>query len=277
MPEVIQRPRLVAFKLQCNDNINAGHFRFQPLNGKRSSMAPSLRPMSTFFSIHTSLLPFISKPSISKQKFITKRLEDHHHLPSPVKISRRDAALLSFLALVPLLSQPSPALAFSIGISGPKDWLKEQKRKSSKFLLAPIDASREILRSAYLLLTANELEHTDKELEEVQGLLRSAARDCVPQERNSFVAFQANTGVEVCTFRLIVKNASSLLDKKDPTKLEAEAMLDDLIRSFTSLNGLANEPDIQAASSRKKVADALMNTISSLNKFEERVKDCLEV
>ena len=34
-------------------------------------------------------------------------------------------------------------------------------------------------------------------MEEVQRLLSSAARDCVPEERNSFVSFQANTGVEV--------------------------------------------------------------------------------
>jgi hypothetical protein len=34
----------------------------------------------------------------------------------------------------------------------------------------------------------------------------------------------------VCTFRLIVKNAASLLGKKDPVKLEAEALLDNLIR-----------------------------------------------
>lgn len=35
---------------------------------------------------------------------------------------------------------------------------------------------------------------------------------------------------QVCTFRLIVKNAASLLGKKDPVKLEAEALLDNLIR-----------------------------------------------
>lgn len=108
-------------------------------------------------------------------------------------------------------------------------------------------------------------------------MFRSAARDCVPQERNSFVAFQANTGVEVCTFRLIVKNASSLLDNKDPAKLQAEAILDDLIRSFASLNGLAGDTAIELSSRREKLADALMDTISSLNKFEQGIKDCLEV
>lgn len=41
-------------------------------------------------------------------------------------------------------------------------------------------------------------DYSDKDMEEIQSLLRSAARDCVPGERNSFVAFQAKTGVEVC-------------------------------------------------------------------------------
>lgn len=220
--------------------------------------------MATAASASLSLLP--PKPQISSKRHENQRRLLLH------KLSRRDAALLSFLALVP----SAPASAFSVGISGPKDWLKDQKKKTAKYILAPIDASREILRSVYLLLTDSQPEFKEEKLEEVQRLLKSAARDCVPQDRNSFVAFQANTGVEVCTFRLIVKNAASLLDKKDPAKLEAEAILDDLIRSFTSLDGLANEANVQLASDRQKVADALMNTISSLDKFEQGVKDCLE-
>ncbi|KAA8537627.1 hypothetical protein F0562_027235 [Nyssa sinensis] len=196
-----------------------------------------------------------------------------------IDVSRRETALLSIIALFPSLFFPASATAFSIGISGPKDWLREQKKKASKFLLAPIDASRNSLRAAYLSLTTtnNNSDFAVKDLEEIQTLIRSAVRDCVPQERNSFVTFQASTGVEVCTFRLVVKNASSLLDDKDPVKLEAEADLSELIRSFTSLNGMANQADIQLPSSRQKVADALMNTISSLDKFEQGIKDCLEI
>jgi len=33
--------------------------------------------------------------------------------------------------------------------------------------------------------------------------LRSAARDCVPQDRSSFVSFQASTGVEVRSLRVL--------------------------------------------------------------------------
>ncbi|KEH36155.1 hypothetical protein MtrunA17_Chr3g0141571 [Medicago truncatula] len=185
--------------------------------------------------------------------------------------SRRDIALLSFFSL------SAPASAIDIGISGPKDWLREQKKKSSKFLLAPVDASRESLRSVYLYLTETGATYTDEDLQKFQQLFRSAARDCVPEDRNSFVAFQANTGVEVCTFRLIVKNAASLLGKKDPVKLEAEALLENLIRSFASISGLANETNIELASDRSKIADAVSDTILSLDKFEQGIRDCLEI
>ncbi|KAG6434640.1 hypothetical protein SASPL_106280 [Salvia splendens] len=159
-------------------------------------------------------------------------------------------------------------------LAGPKEWLKEQKKKSFKFLLAPVDASRNILQSAYLLLR----ELGEGELAEVQNLLVSAARDCVPRDRSSFVELQSNTGVEVCTFRLIVKNAASLLDDNDPLKLEAESKLNDLIRSFSSLSGMAREESVQLTLNRKqRVVDALKDTISSLNNFEQGIKDCLQV
>ncbi|OVA07025.1 hypothetical protein BVC80_1117g14 [Macleaya cordata] len=193
-----------------------------------------------------------------------------------IKTHRRNVAFLSLLSLLPSLAQPAPASAFSIGISGPKDWLREQKKKASKYVLAPIDASRNSLRTAQLLLTSDS-DSPNKDFGEVQNLLRSATRDCVPQERNSFVSFQSRTGVEVCTFRLILKNASSLLDDKDPVKMEAEAILVDLIRSFSSLNDVANDADLQLAPSREKVAGALMDTISALDRFEQGIKDCLEV
>ncbi|CDP07514.1 unnamed protein product [Coffea canephora] len=204
--------------------------------------------------------------------------------PSPhetIAVSRRRAAfLLSILTVPPLLlsvHDPPTASAFSLGISGPKNWLKEQKKKSSKFLLAPVDASRNILRSAYLLMTKGETDYEENDLEEVKKLVTSATRDCVAEQRNSFVAFQAKTGVEVCTFRLIVNNASSLLDDKDPTKLEAESKLTDLIRSFTSLSDMTNEIGGQAASNRQRVANALMDALYSLDNFEQGIKDCLEI
>ena len=38
--------------------------------------------------------------------------------------------------------------------------------------------------------------------------------------------------LQVCTFRLVLKNAASLLENDDPVKLEATAALDNLIRYF---------------------------------------------
>nr|AAM65999.1 unknown [Arabidopsis thaliana] len=198
------------------------------------------------------------------------------HLPQI--ISRRDATVLlsSATSLLLTLSPTNPAFAFSLGISGPKEWLKDQKKKSSRFLLAPIDATRQALQSAYLSLTS-ESDYTEKDLENLQNLFKSSARDCVPKERSSLVDFQSKSGVEVCTFKLVVKNAASLLDDKDPVKLEAENILYDLVRSFGSLIVLTNGVDMNLPSDRKKVADGVTETISYLDKFEKGVKDCLEI
>lgn len=38
--------------------------------------------------------------------------------------------------------------------------------------------------------------------------------------------------LQVCTFKLVLKNAASLLEDTDPTKVEAEAKLTDLERYF---------------------------------------------
>ncbi|KAL0438545.1 UNVERIFIED_CONTAM: hypothetical protein Slati_2337500 [Sesamum latifolium] len=228
----------------------------------------------------TSLIPSIATAQLPPKPPNSLPSLPHRSSPEINTLSRRNAAVLLSSIITPLLPsllQPRLATALSFGISGPKEWLKEQKKKSAKFLLAPVDASRNILQSAYLLLMKSEAEFGENDLEEVQKLLVSAARDCVPQDRNSFVEFQANTGVEVCTFRLIVKNASSLLDDKDPIKLEAEAKLSDLIRSFSSLNGIARESGVQLTSdSRQRAAGALKDTISSLNNFEQVIKDCLQ-
>ncbi|WOK99569.1 hypothetical protein Cni_G08281 [Canna indica] len=201
-------------------------------------------------------------------------------LHAPKSTRRNVLLLLALPALVPALANsaaPSPAYAFSIGISGPKEWLKEQKKKSAKFVLAPIEASKETLRSAYGLLNASASQLPVEDSEEVRRLLNLASRDCVPQQRNSLVQFQSQTGVEVCTYRLIVKNAASLLDNNDPVKLEAEAALDNLIRSFSFLGSLMISSNFQIGTDREKVKDGLIDTISSLDKFEQGIKDCLGV
>ncbi|PRQ57597.1 hypothetical protein RchiOBHm_Chr1g0350071 [Rosa chinensis] len=102
--------------------------------------------------------------------------------------------------------------------------LAHQKRDC---LLAKVGRSQTRLICFFFFFRVDD---TNQETEEVHRLFRSTASDCIVEDRSSFVAFQANTGVEVCTFRLVVKNATSLLGDKDPLKLEAESMLNDLIR-----------------------------------------------
>ncbi|XP_076940155.1 uncharacterized protein LOC143609225 [Bidens hawaiensis] len=227
------------------------------------SISTLISTTTTTTTVTTGLFPPKSPP-----------LSNYTHLLTSRRVA---AAGLLLTSLTSLLHQPPVATAFSLGISGPKDWLRDQKKKAAKYLLAPIDASRNSLQAAYLLITGSETTSPEKDLEDVQRLLISAARDCIPQERNSIVTFQSNTGVEVCTFKLVLKNAASLLDDKDPIKLQAEAKLSDLERSFSSLNRVANGSAPQLESDRQKVADALMDTISSLHIFEQGIKDCLEI
>nr|TKV91076.1 hypothetical protein SEVIR_9G071600v2 [Setaria viridis] len=136
--------------------------------------------------------------------------------PAPPSLASRRAALLA-LAMVAAPARPFAAAAFSLGIPGPKELLREQKKKSASFLLAPIAASRDTLLKAQALLASPNASAEDAE--EVRGRIGAAGRDCVPRQRNSIVAFQSKTGVEVCTFSLILKNAASLLTKKDPLKV----------------------------------------------------------
>ncbi|XP_020574256.1 uncharacterized protein LOC110020475 [Phalaenopsis equestris] len=180
------------------------------------------------------------------------RLSQHGY-PFPAELP------LSLLALVRTSISATP---------GPKEWLRDQKKKAARFVLAPIDASRQSLRNAY---QAIDLKSPVMVAGELRKLLNSAARDCVPQDRNSFVAFQARTGVEVCTFALIVKNAASLLDDGDPVKLEAVTRLDDLIRSFSFLGGIIDDSDLGVTSDREKVKIGLLQSISALDNFEQDI------
>lgn len=99
----------------------------------------------------------------------------------------------------------------------------------------------------------------------------------MPRERNSIVAFQSRTGVEVCTFSLILKNAASLLDDKDPLKVEADTSLAELIQSFSDLGTVMENSNFELSDDRKKMKDDLLSTISALDKYEQGVKNCLGV
>lgn len=59
------------------------------------------------------------------------------------------------------------------------------------------------------MVAQDEPEHEEKDTETVKNLVNSAIRDCVAEERNSFVAFQAKTGVEVtlCSYPFTYSSA----------------------------------------------------------------------
>ncbi|KAF0928888.1 hypothetical protein E2562_010743 [Oryza meyeriana var. granulata] len=188
--------------------------------------------------------------------------------------SRRSALLALILAVAGSTPRPAAA-AFSLGIPGPKELLREQKKKSARFLLAPIAASRDILLKAQSLLASANVGAGDAE--EVGRLLGAAGRDCVPRKRNSLVALQSRTGVEVCTFSLILKNAASLLTDKDPLKVEADARLAELIQSFSDLGTVVDYSNFELTADREKMKDGLLSTVSAIDKFEQSVKDCLGI
>ncbi|KAG0547393.1 hypothetical protein BDA96_01G076300 [Sorghum bicolor] len=195
--------------------------------------------------------------------------------PAPPSIASRRAALVALVLAAAAPARSGAAAAFSLGIPGPKELLREQKKKSASYLLAPIAASRDTLVKSQALLASPSASAEDAE--EVRGRIGAAGRDCVPRQRNSIVAFQSRTGVEVCTFSLILKNAASLLANKDPLKVEADARLGELIQSFSDLGTLADNSNFELADDREKMKDGLLSTISALDKFEQSVKDCLGV
>ncbi|CAO2163029.1 unnamed protein product, partial [Urochloa humidicola] len=192
--------------------------------------------------------------------------------PAPPSLASRRAALLA-LVLAAAPARPAAAAAFSLGIPGPKEMLREQKKKSASYLLAPIAASRDTLLKAQALLASPNASAEDAE--EVMGRIGAAGRDCVPRQRNSIVAFQSKTGVEVCTFSLILKNAASLLTNKDPLKVEADTRLGELIQSFSDLGTVVENSNFELIGDREKMKDGLLSTISALDEFEQSVKDCL--
>ncbi|KAJ7549069.1 hypothetical protein O6H91_07G038900 [Diphasiastrum complanatum] len=224
-----------------------------------SSSLISLPLASATANLHSCPLPCAAAPpfrgNVSPASSVSIVAEQN----AEVELIRRRLLTLATVATVGsfmgLGTHTGEACAFSFGISGPKEWLKGQKRKASKFLLAPISASRDRLNEALFLLT----------------------RDCKPVDPGSFASFQANTGVEVCTFRLVLKNAASLLDDANPIKSKANVALKNLIDSFICLDELLMNDNLGASFSRDKISKIFTNTLATLENFEDCIRDCLEV
>ncbi|KAG6549026.1 hypothetical protein Mapa_009469 [Marchantia paleacea] len=187
----------------------------------------------------------------------------------------RRAALCLLGAVSLSVVKCDDASAFSPGFSGMKDWLKGQKQKTSQFLLTPIDASRDRLKTALLLLSEGDL--SKEGIEEAGRLVKVASRDCMPAEDGSIIGFQSRTGVEVCTFRLVLKNASSLLADSDPVKAKAEEDLQALIQSFVILDGLLATDNTGDSVDRESLTGALKETCLALDQFDAGVRACLGI
>lgn len=92
-----------------------------------------------------------------------------------------------------------------------------------------------------------------------------------------FSFLSSGVAEQVCTFRLIVKNAASLLDDSDPIKVKADAAFNDLIRSFAILDELVESGEPGVVRNSEKLGGAFTETFVALDKFETSIKHCLGV
>eukprot|EP00271_Cylindrocystis_brebissonii_P020070 TRINITY_DN6494_c0_g1_i1.p1 TRINITY_DN6494_c0_g1~~TRINITY_DN6494_c0_g1_i1.p1 ORF type:complete len:309 (+),score=46.83 TRINITY_DN6494_c0_g1_i1:154-1080(+) len=171
------------------------------------------------------------------------------------------------------VAYPEAAEAFSIGFSGPKDWLREQKKRSSPTLFKPIQASRKRLEAMSVLLEGGGLDSAA--YEEATYLLHLASQDCTVPDSGSFLDLQKKTGIEVCTFALVLKNAASLLEDDDEIKLAAEASLKDVILAFEDLSEQLETQMGGSSDDRKGVVAAVASTQGYLNQFEGSIRAVL--
>eukprot|EP00897_Mesotaenium_endlicherianum_P005129 jgi/Mesen1/4644/ME000241S03686 len=159
-----------------------------------------------------------------------------------------------------------------------KDWLRQQKIRTSDGLLKPIRSSRDRL-TGIIDLVANE-GATQEQVKRAKEIATDAARDCVAPAAGSFFSFQADSGVEVCTYALILKNGGSLLNKNDPLLLAAEARLGDLVRKFEDLiSELDSLTSVVGPLSvdRPAIEQSVRAVQTSMDDFEAGVKGVLGV
>eukprot|EP00850_Spirogloea_muscicola_P020802 SM000227S07448 [mRNA] locus=s227:154871:157281:+ [translate_table: standard] len=175
-----------------------------------------------------------------------------------------------------------PRPAHALGFSGLKDLLTEQKKRTADFLYRPIERSRAKLDQV-LRLVGVEVAGDDA-LREAIDLTTAAARDCILPNAGSLAGFQLSTGIEasahslcllVCTFKLILKNAASLLDNADARKLDGEAALADLVRNFTALKGELLDSVSKRTGERSGLTAAVKDTVAALDNFQASIKEVL--
>jgi hypothetical protein len=80
-----------------------------------------------------------------------------------------------------------------------------------------------------------------------------------------------------CTFRIIVKNVTVLMDDDDSLKMETKAVLAQVVRSYEFLDDLILSADEFAADAEtiEKVEPALARTIELEQRLKEQIKLCI--
>eukprot|EP00850_Spirogloea_muscicola_P007930 SM000041S15489 [mRNA] locus=s41:384384:386662:- [translate_table: standard] len=194
------------------------------------------------------------------------------------------------------LRTPWASLRIAAGL---KDLLTEQKKRTADFLYRPIERSRDKLDQVLRLVGVDMA--GDDALREAIDLTTAAARDCILPNAASFAGFRLRTGIEanvrlpspkafwhivklhnskapkitVCTFKLILKNAASLLDNADARKLDGEAALADLVRKFTALKGELLDSVSKHTGERSNLTAAVKDTVAALDNFQASIKEVL--
>lgn len=160
------------------------------------------------------------------------------------------------------LSAARAAQAF--GLSGPKDWLREQKKRTAPNLLKPIEASRSRLDRVVTLLEGAD---GGERYGEAIDVVHAAARDCTAPGG----AFQA------CTYGLILKNAASLVGDGEGTRLQANAALEDLITSFSRLDERLQQGAAGTKAYGSDVDGMVRDTQAAMSRFADSIKGVLGV
>lgn len=116
-------------------------------------------------------------------------------------------------------------------------------------------------------------------------LIRTASCNCYKFENFSTDSFDSkmsimtqNIGVaDPCTFRIIVKNVTVLMDDTDALKMETKEVLAQVVGAYEFLDDLILSADEFAAEEETKgqVGPAIARTIELEQKLKEQIKLCI--
>ena len=78
-----------------------------------------------------------------------------------------------------------------------------------------------------------------------------------------------------CTFRIVVKNVTALMDDDDALKVETKEVLAQVVSSYEFLDDLLIDADEFLSETRDKVEPALARTVELEQKLKEQTKLCI--